>query len=32
MNFKFQVIKRDGWKGEYVGRRYQEGTLLMEVC
>ena len=23
---------RNGWKGEYVGRRYQEGTLLMEVC
>lgn len=23
---------RDGWGGEYVSRRYQEGTLLMEVC
>ena len=23
---------RNGWGGEYVSRRFQEGTLLMEVC
>lgn len=26
------LLDRDGWGGEYVSRRFQEGTLLMEVC
>lgn len=26
------LMDRDGWGGEYVSRRYQEGRLLQELC
>lgn len=26
------LMDRDGWGGEYVSRRYQEGLLLREIC